>query len=130
METGSLSTWESWAAIIGGPALLLIVWPQLRMWATRRMVFYLMTPLMLHPSYMKLRRKLPSWCWTLQRRLVPLHYRESRTELVALVENELIAMASTDAPSPDINTDTKKMAAYLRYKRRRLQRHLERRRRR
>lgn len=138
----ALSTWESWIiiGIIGIIGMIIkgysevvlpiyrFVWPRVQLWATQRMVFFSLTPLMLYPSYMKQRRKLvPTRCWTLQRRLVPEDDRRWKSDLAARVEDELIAMAN-HSPSRDVDPKVRKIAAYVLAKQRRLQRHLERRR--
>ena len=132
METGALTTWASWLTIIRagvsiiGVALALnrFIWSRVRLWATQRMVFFLLTPLMLYPSYMKQRRKLvPTRCWTLQRRLVPEDDRRWKSDLAARVEDELMAMAN-HSPSRDVDPKVRKIATYVLAKQRRLQRHL------
>lgn len=136
MEIGALSTWASWATIIGvgvalvgvGLALFVIVWPQLQMWATKRLVFFSPRLWTFDPGFGPPRRKLPKWCWALERRLVRLHYRESLGELVDRVHEEVLALAdgSIFRPNLDAPEDVREIAAYVHAKRRKRHRRLER----
>ena len=125
---GTLSTWTSWVTIIGvGLALRVIAWPRMQMWATRRVVFRLVTswPLtLLIPRFMMTRglrlqqSLIKRFVIPVQVRLMPLHYRMSLVKLVEQVKGELKenTVAGSYLSSPESDRDLIHFAAYVHYK--------------
>lgn len=124
METGAWMSWITMIVVV--LTLLLSVWPRIRLWATKREV--LLSPRLwaFDPQFEPPRRKLPDWCWALQKRLVPRHHRESMSDLVDLVHQEVLSMVIIYyKPSPDSSQDVREIAAYVHAKRRQRPRRLE-----
>ena len=112
---GALSTWTSWVTIIGlGLALYVIVWPVLRLRATKGVAFRFYSAWWCNPQ---LPRSGPAWYGSLRRilsrfilaplqeLLTPTHYRISVTGLAELVQTEMGRNAAAGTYEPSLGTD-------------------------